>query len=543
MNWQTAELNEALSNATEEFNQVKVSELCHNLIEHLCERENPYPLADAKRILGMLRARRYFDLMQSVGDALIQNGQNAPIICRLYAQSQLDKGNLTAAINTLKILEQETASGGLHSDPNEYAEIRGLLGRAYKDLYLLAGQREHARARDFLEQAISYYHSIYQQDNSNIWHGVNCVALIHRTQAEGIELDQAETRLQQAETMATKILQWVKQKHLDREANAWDFATGLEACIALGKQDDALKWLSHYLHCNYTDAFELGSTYRQLTEVWRLNPETSPGDRILPVLKARLLKKKGGEVEISSKDPDQQKLKALAESEGFEKVFGTDAFESLQWFSNCMVRAKAVAQVKNLNGDAIGTAFVIRGGDINPAWGNELLFMTNAHVICSEPSMKRVLRPEKAVLTFDLATEDNPAEFRVTELWSSIPDILDTTILRPIPPIRNMEYIPIAEELPENNGKNRAYIIGHPQGRRLSFSIHDNHLLDYDEFFLHYRSPTEPGNSGSPVFNKDWELIGLHHRGLDYMQRLHDLEGTYQANEGIQIQAIIRCFD
>jgi V8-like Glu-specific endopeptidase len=30
---------------------------------------------------------------------------------------------------------------------------------------------------------------------------------------------------------------------------------------------------------------------------------------------------------------------------------------------------------------------------------------------------------------------------------------------------------------------------------------------------LRYRNNTEPGSSGSPVFNFEWELVALHHGG------------------------------
>lgn len=537
MSWQTAEFNEALSKAAEEFNQVKASELCHDLIEHLCARDDPYPVADAKHALRMLRARRYFDLLQRVGDALIQNGQNLPVIRRLYAQSQLDLGNLTAAINTLTILENDTGEKSPSPDKQENYEARGLLGRAYKDLYLLTGKVKHARTQHFLEQAIGYYQGVYDQDKNNVWHGINSVALIHRAKADAVEL--GAEKFQQADTMAAEILGWVKQQFVNDASNVWDYATALEACIALGKHKDALKWLSLYLDDEDTDAFELGSTYRQLTELWRLNPGISPGNKILPVLKARLLEKRGGEVEISIKDAGRENLDELVENEGFEQVFGSESFKSLKWFNKCMQRARAVAQVLDSNDDAVGTAFVVRGGDFYPDWGDELLFLTNAHVICNEAHISRALLPAKAILKFDMDAESNPTEFRVKQLWSSDPEKLDATLLKPDPPIQNIAPMPIAQTLPVNDGAQRAYIIGHPQGRRLSFSIHDNHLLDYDDRLLHYRSPTEPGNSGSPVFNDDWELIGLHHRGLSNMPRLNGHEGTYPANEGIWIQAVL----
>ena len=85
----------------------------------------------------------------------------------------------------------------------------------------------------------------------------------------------------------------------------------------------------------------------------------------------------------------------------------------------------------------------------------------------------------------------------------------------------------------------RAYVIGHPRGlEQPQFSLQDNHILGYDETRMHYRSPTEGGSSGSPVFDKQWNLIALHHAGSLEMRRL-DGVGVYAANEGILVSAII----
>ena len=66
-----------------------------------------------------------------------------------------------------------------------------------------------------------------------------------------------------------------------------------------------------------------------------------------------------------------------------------------------------------------------------------------------------------------------------------------------------------------------------------------NLLLDHEDPRIHYRTPTEGGSSGSPVFNRQWDLIGLHHAGSKTMQRLNGKAGTYAANEGIWLRAIV----
>jgi V8-like Glu-specific endopeptidase len=46
--------------------------------------------------------------------------------------------------------------------------------------------------------------------------------------------------------------------------------------------------------------------------------------------------------------------------------------------------------------------------------------------------------------------------------------------------------------------------------------------------WVEYEVDTEPGSSGSPVFNNQWELVALHSRA-----------GTGQFNRGVAITAIL----
>jgi len=88
----------------------------------------------------------------------------------------------------------------------------------------------------------------------------------------------------------------------------------------------------------------------------------------------------------------------------------------------------------------------------------------------------------------------------------------------------------------------RVYVIGYPKplGGGLGMSLQYSFWLDADDTFLHYRTPTDKGSSGSPVFDqKNWKVIGLHHKGKEEMRCLHGKSGTYQANEAITISAIL----
>ncbi|NUS56807.1 MAG: trypsin-like peptidase domain-containing protein, partial [Streptomycetaceae bacterium] len=98
-------------------------------------------------------------------------------------------------------------------------------------------------------------------------------------------------------------------------------------------------------------------------------------------------------------------------------------------------------------------------------------------------------------------------------------------------------------------------IIGHPSGRLKEIAIRDNRLLLRLDEFLQYQTDTEPGNSGSPVFNDQWEVVALHHRGVpnsDEQGRTLNVDGgvwtaeqgdaavSWVANEGARISAVVR---
>lgn len=100
-------------------------------------------------------------------------------------------------------------------------------------------------------------------------------------------------------------------------------------------------------------------------------------------------------------------------------------------------------------------------------------------------------------------------------------------------------------------------IIQYPDGGPKKYGVRDNELLvapsDTDQF-LQYTTDTLPGSSGSPAFNKDWEVVGLHHSGVPEMEngRIMTIDGKpwtrdmpdsaihWIANEGVRVSVICK---
>jgi endonuclease G, mitochondrial len=73
-------------------------------------------------------------------------------------------------------------------------------------------------------------------------------------------------------------------------------------------------------------------------------------------------------------------------------------------------------------------------------------------------------------------------------------------------------------------------IVQHPRGEKKQVALRENRIVDIPDRFLHYSADTEPGSSGSPVFNDQWEVVALHHASVP-------VNGGF-TNEGIRISRV-----
>jgi len=173
------------------------------------------------------------------------------------------------------------------------------------------------------------------------------------------------------------------------------------------------------------------------------------------------------------------------------------------------------------------------------------LFMTNNHVIPNKPFANKVR------MQFNYQVDPQGIEEVTESYFPDADDVfhtnpaLDYTLIRlkgnqsedadkPRLAGDRWGYI-ILNDSPIFRKEQHFNIVQHPSGRAKEISLQDNEIDKLFTNVVRYTADTEPGSSGSPVFNNSWKIVALHHAGGD-----KDATGKWLNNEGIRIDAVIK---
>jgi Tetratricopeptide Repeats-Sensor len=360
----TERILDDLTRATALLDRSQVAALSRELVQVLAAGFDPE--TRPQKALDVLRRGRFFAEMLRVGDALRSVGADSPKVRRHYAQALIEQGQLGVALDLLQGLVRDTAD-----DPEENAEARGLIGRVHKQHFVAWSTAGNPAAPDALRKAVEAYLEVYRADPSKTWHGINVTALLARASRDEVRLDGYPA----PEALATAILGRIEGMAAE-ERPTWDLATAMEACVALGHWEAALGWARDYV-AGERGGFAIGSTHRQLVEIWQLDAGKGPAAELLALLVGALVERDGGSVSMDGRAMAENAAAGLK----LEKRFGPDGFVGQGWFKLGLTRANAVARIETRTGDGIGSGFLVRAGDLRSSWGDELVVMTNAHVV------------------------------------------------------------------------------------------------------------------------------------------------------------------
>lgn len=493
--------------------------------------------------MKVLNGGRHFEHARTIGEAWHGRRGIDPTIQKQLAQASIELGAFERAET---LLNEALAAADSSPDVQfkiEWPEYRGLLGRICKQRYVQS---------DDVNQLVAATDQYLQQYSTKrqFWHGINIVAL--RTAEERLQLEPRPGG--SIAQLAGEVLALAIETQARDSNDHWPLATASEACLALhilghGADwcDKAELWLHRFLNHPNTDPFSVESYSRQLREIWRGNPLGGPtcADHLASIIERHVRRTE----RRWSVDPRRvQEIRDHPEL--LEKNFSGEKAFTIAALQQMLGLCTSIGCVIDATGARLGTGFLIAGPTFR--FSEPLVFVTNAHVISDE--WEESVKPAEANVTFEVesAAAGVPVPHPVKDvLFSSRPgdlgelsptlDRLDVTIvsLKSLP--ANVTGLKAAASVPLPSPTTKAFVVGHPLAGALQFSLHDSVLLDVcdHERLMHYRTPTDPGSSGSPVFNSQWEVMALHHAGSTTTPRLHGL-GEYEANEGISLSAIRR---
>jgi endonuclease G len=246
-----------------------------------------------------------------------------------------------------------------------------------------------------------------------------------------------------------------------------------------------------------------------------------------------------------------------------ERLIGKRNIVSVNFFARGLQTAKAVCRIKTL-GTAVGPPDYATGFLITPN-----LLVTNNHVLPDPETASRSL----AEFGYELDTNFVECRGRIfpfapIEAFYTSAD-LDFTIVAISPmghdgtPITDFGVLPLIPTSGKGLINEHVSIIQHPQGGTKQVVVRENRIIELDKAkfpnlnpaFMHYTADTEPGSSGSPIFNDQWDVVSIHHQAIDdrdennqplnkqgevWTEDQGEDARMWIANEGIRISALWR---
>jgi V8-like Glu-specific endopeptidase len=212
-----------------------------------------------------------------------------------------------------------------------------------------------------------------------------------------------------------------------------------------------------------------------------------------------------------------------------EKIIGSESsLVPIAYLEIGLQRSRAVTKVRRADGGS-GTGFLGPGG----------LLITNNHVLPDAD----VARTATVLFNYqDTATGLNAAvdERRLMpdeRFQTSVQD--DWSAVRVEGDPQNMwgELRLVPAQVKTGD---RVNIIQHPGGLQKRVSLYSNVVVFVGANRVQYLTDTEPGSSGSPVFDKEWNVVAVHHSGGWVSEPgAQDQFRRFYRNEGVLIDAVM----
>ncbi|WUN89346.1 serine protease [Streptomyces bobili] len=297
---------------------------------------------------------------------------------------------------------------------------------------------------------------------------------------------------------------------------------------------------------------ETGDERLAIEQQWDAGVTFPDSQEALAARVARLLDRNAVPAAMVVEAVRAQPLAALA---AYERILGlSKELQAWSFLPRGARAARTVARIsvrENVRELPLGTGFLV----------SPRLLMTNHHVLTDAETARQCFVEFDAQVTVDntpqtpTRLELDPEGFFVADQRLDFALVLVAASPEQPPPGKTFGWNRLSAQPGKLVIGEPVNIVGHPRGRLKEIALRDNRIQVRLDDFLQYTTDTEPGNSGSPVFNDQWEIVALHHTGVpkaDEQGRVLRRDGQvwqpgdgedaidWVSNEGVRIDSILK---
>lgn len=219
----------------------------------------------------------------------------------------------------------------------------------------------------------------------------------------------------------------------------------------------------------------------------------------------------------------------VEQNDTFEKIINSqDNLLKINWLEKALAAAKSVCLVVTEDGGR-GTGFMIEGNYL----------ITNNHVL-PDANFART-----AYIEFNFEEDSAGSEKDRYRYYLDADDFITSDKMQldvtRVKVKSNASSLPLSfwghlkistKNIPRAGDP--VTIIQHAAGEQKRIALNANEVLGLKDQYIFYKTDTLAGSSGSPVFNRNWEVVALHHAGSHFK--------NIPANRGVLMQPILNYF-
>ncbi|MCB0032958.1 MAG: trypsin-like peptidase domain-containing protein [Anaerolineales bacterium] len=212
-----------------------------------------------------------------------------------------------------------------------------------------------------------------------------------------------------------------------------------------------------------------------------------------------------------------------------EKIIGENTLRHIRMLEQGLLASKAVARI--ITTDSYGSGFLV----------GEKLLMTNHHVIATPAAAQTA----EYQFHYQLGLNDSPLTPMTVHakpdglFFTSPREALDFTVIELDDTPADVKPLRLASLRVQKD--QRVNIIQHPGGGWKKISLQNNFVAFANSQDVQYLTSTEPGSSGSPVFNDDFVVIAIHHSGGNLLEP--GSNRSYLRNGGSSMVAVLKTLE